>query len=62
MIDLQRTIHFVTVSNPRHEQTSDLSLGVLHLHDIKMTDQKRSNAGKCRTWKMIDLGTSQVYK
>jgi len=29
-------------------------LGALNLQDLKMTDQKRSKTGKCRTWKMTD--------
>ena len=28
--------------------------GALNLQDLKMTDQKRSKTGKCRTWKMTD--------
>jgi len=38
------------VCNPRHEQTLDLSAAVLHLHDLKMRDQK-----KIRGWKMQNL-------
>ena len=31
-----------------------LHAGALNLQDLKMTDQKRSKTGKCRTWKMTD--------